>query len=110
MSVMSVIVGWCQNVLNDTDEVEVVDEISLSQQGYQFEHEEMKRMMERFKGFATVKFTDVKGYPLSPERIDRRSMGVMGGIDCIIHITAPTERGARQIASRVRNIIIQGDY
>lgn len=109
MSVMSVIVGWCQNVLNDTDEVEVVDEISLSQQGYQFEHEEMKRMMERFKGFATVKFTDVKGYPLSPERIDRR-YGPDGGIDCIIHITAPTERGARQIASRVRNIIIQGDY
>lgn len=94
MSVMSVIVGWCQNVLNDTDEVEVVDEISLSQQGYQFEHEEMKRMMERFKGFATVKFTDVKGYPLSPERIDRR-YGPDGGGLIVLFTLQPRQNVVR---------------
>lgn len=109
MSVMSVVVGWYHNLLKDTDAVEVVDEITLSQQGYAFEHEELKRLMDRLKGFATVKITDVYNAPLSPESIDQRR-GPDGGIDCVIHIIAPTERGARQIASRVRNILLRGDY
>ncbi len=105
MGASSVIVGC----LEDTGDVEIVDEITPSQRGYQFEHEEIKRLMFRIKGFATVTITDVYDAPLSLDSIDQRQ-GPDGGIDYVIHITASTERSARQVASRVRNILLRGDY
>ena len=80
-----------------------------SQRGYKFEHDELKRIMERLKGFETVELTDVYGTLLTPDSIDER-FGKDGGIDCVIHIIAPTERGAKNVATRLRNIIVNGDY
>ena len=77
--------------------------------GYVFEHNELKLMMKRLKGFETVEFTDVYGIKLTPESIDNR-FGADGGIDCVINIIAPTEKGAKNVLSRIRNIIINGDY
>lgn len=77
--------------------------------GYHFEHDELERLMNRLKGFETVEFTDVYGTPLTPESIKKR-FGKDGGIDCVIHIIAQTERGANNVATRIRNIIIKGDY
>jgi len=33
-----------------------------------------------------------------------------GGIDVIVRIVAPTERGARNIAGRFRNMIVSQNY
>jgi len=82
---------------------------TASQGGYKFEHGQLKRIMVRLKGFETVELTDVSGISLTPDSIDKR-FGKDGGIDCVIHIIAPTERGAKNVASRLRNIIINGDY
>jgi len=43
------------------------------------------------------------------ESIDKR-FGKDGGIDCVIHIITETERGAKNVATRIRNIIKNGDY
>lgn len=82
---------------------------ATSADGYYFEHEELKRLMRRLKRFETVEFTDVEGTPLTPDIIEKR-FSPDGGIDCIIHIIAPTERGANIVATRIRNILVNGDY
>lgn len=91
------------------DKEGVLEEESRSKQGYRFEHEELKRLMHRLRNYETVSFTDAFGAPIKPETIDQR-WGADGGIDCIIHIVARTERGACNVQGRIRNIIIKGDY
>lgn len=104
-------VGWVRNFFNfsKVEEFKLVETISPSRMGFYFEHEELKRLMERLKGFGAVEFTDVYGTPLTEESIDKR-FGKDGGIDCVIHIITETERGAKNVATRIRNIIVNGDY
>lgn len=86
-----------------------VETLTPSQMGYRFEHNELKRLMVRLKRFETVEFTDVQGVIMTPESIDKR-FGRDGGIDCVIHIITRTERGAANVATRIRNIMLTGDY
>ncbi|MBM0740372.1 hypothetical protein JOY44_01860 [Phormidium sp. CLA17] len=86
-----------------------VDRISPSKFGYKTEHDEIKRLMTRLSGFETVEFTDTNGNPMNITTVDQR-YGRDGGIDCVIRIVAPTERGASNVAGRIRNIIIKGNY
>jgi hypothetical protein len=102
--VIQLVVGWFQQTF-----FKPVEKITPSQKGYQFEHEELKRLMYRLRNFETVEFMDLAGSPLNPETIERR-FGRDGGIDCVIRIVAPTEAGARNVAGRIRNILINGDY
>jgi len=83
--------------------------LSPSQLGYQFEHDELKRLLRRFSGFASVEITDAYGYELTEEIIEQR-FGSDGGVDCVIHVSAMNERGLSWIITRVRNIIKNGDY
>lgn len=108
---IELVVGWVKDFINFDNVINFrkKDKITPSQMGYRFEHEELKRLMYRLRGFETVEFTDAYGSPLSPEAIEKR-FGKDGGIDCIIHIIAPTERGASNVATRIRNIMIHGDY
>ena len=106
------VVGWVKNFFELPGKVEQfkpVETLTDSKRGYKFEHDELKRIMKRLKGFETVELTDVYGTSLTPDSIDKR-FGKDGGIDCVIHIIAPTERGAKNVASRLRNIIVNGDY
>lgn len=80
-----------------------------SKRGYEFEHDEIKRLMRRLKNFQTVDFTDAEGNILTESIIDKR-YGKDGGIDCVIRIVAPTEHGAHIAAGKLRKIIIEGDY
>ncbi|MEC4806418.1 MAG: hypothetical protein SAJ12_11720 [Jaaginema sp. PMC 1079.18] len=107
---IQLVVGWVKDFLNFSDfhQKETI-KVSKSEAGYIFEHEELKRLMDRLKNFETVEFTDVSGTRLTPESIKER-FGPDGGIDCIIRIVAPTERGASNVATRIRNILIRGDY
>lgn len=111
---IDLVVGWIsKNVANllkfKPAETITPAKITPSQKGYKFEHDELKRLMKRLQNFETVEFTDVKGTPLTPDTIDRR-FGSDGGIDCVIRIVAPTEQGAKNVATRIRNILINGDY
>lgn len=109
---VQLVVGWVQDFFNNFSNVrefEPVETITPSQRGYYFEHDELKRLMERLQNFTTVEFTDAYGTPLTPESIDQR-FGRDGGIDCVINIVAPTEQGAKNVATRIRNILINGDY
>ena len=74
-----------------------------------FEHQELVNLMFRSKRFETVDFTDANERILTPEIVSKR-YGPDGGIDCVIRIVAPTETGAKNVAGRIRNIIIRGDY
>ncbi|MEH1943130.1 MAG: hypothetical protein V7L01_23315 [Nostoc sp.] len=102
--VIQFIVGWVkQNFFKQ------VEKITPSEEGYKFEHEELKRLIKRLRNFETVEFRDLSGSLLSTDTIDQR-FGRDGGIDCVIRIDAPTEAGARNVAGRIRNILINGDY
>ena len=105
------VVGWVRDFLNfsKVEEFKPVETVTPSLMGYRFEHNELKRLMARLKGFETVEFTDVYGTRLTAESIDKR-FGPDGGIDCVVHIVASTERGAKNVATRIRNIIVKGDY
>jgi len=112
---IDLVVGWINknvgNLLkfNQVETITPAKKITPSQRGYKFEHNELKRLMKRLQNFETVEFTDVNGTPLTPDTIDQR-FGSDGGIDCVIHIVAPTEQGAKNVATRIRNILINGDY
>jgi hypothetical protein len=86
-----------------------LETVTPSRRGYNFEHDELKRLMIRLEGFETVRFTDASGNEMTIESIDTR-FGKDGGIDCVIHIITQTERGAKNVATRIRNIIVAGDY
>lgn len=108
---IQLIVGWVQNLVNFSipTEFKPVEKLTPSQRGYKFEHDELKRLMLRLKRFETVEFTDVGGTPLTPQSLENR-YGKDGGIDCVIRIIAPSEKGAKNVATRIRNILINGDY
>lgn len=103
------IVGWVKGrIFQPVTKIEP-EKLSPSQLGYRFEHDELKRLMYRLRNFETVAFEDVSGTKLTPESIDKR-FGKDGGIDCVIRVVAPTSRGADNVAARIRNILIRGDY
>lgn len=109
--VIQLVVGWIKEFFNPqkVEDFKPVQTVTPSRMGYYFEHNELQRLMMRLERFDTVEFTDVYGTCLTPESINAR-FGKDGGIDCVIHIVAPTERGARNVAARIRNIIVRGDY
>jgi hypothetical protein len=110
MEAIQLVIGWFNKIRSFTAVDKVTpSELTPSKRGYRFEHEELKRLMKRLSNFETVKFTDAYGTALTPDTIDKR-FGRDGGIDCVIHVIAPTERGASNVAGRIRNIIINGDY
>ncbi|WP_017304438.1 hypothetical protein [Spirulina subsalsa] len=108
------VVGWFKNVsnvltFNPVEKIKPKNNITPSERGYTFEHDELKGLMKRLEGFESVEFTDVYGATLTPDTIDQR-FGPDGGIDCVIRIITPTEQGAKNVATRIRNILIKGDY
>lgn len=115
MVMIDLVIGWMKDLFNpkikEFTPVEKItaEKIAPSKKGYHFEHDELKRLMVRLKGFETVEFTDAYGAPLTAETIEKR-FGKDGGIDCVINIIAPTEQGAKNVATRIRNILIKGDY
>jgi hypothetical protein len=124
-SLIQLVVGWVRDLFNSSSvelvetstpnknvyyaDFQPVETVTPSQMGYRFEHNELKRLMERLKRFETVDFTDVEGVIMTSESIDKR-FGRDGGIDCVIHIVTRTERGAANVATRIRNIMVTGDY
>ena len=110
MTAPTLVVGYEQlDIFSGEPKFTPVEQLTPSEKGYRFEQCNLLALMYRLKGFASVEFTDAYGTRLTPKSI-RTRYGPDGGIDCVIHIVTPTELGARQVAGRIRNIILSGDY
>ncbi len=69
MGAIQLVTGWIQRVFGSKiADFTPVDKVTPSQMGYYFEHEELKRLMYRLRGFAVVEFTDLKNNPITPIR------------------------------------------
>jgi hypothetical protein len=76
--------------------------------GIRFHRDEFTRLFEAAESWPTVEFITSRGLPI--ESVDDLPRGADGGIDVIVRIVAPTERGARNIAGRLRNMLVQQAY
>jgi hypothetical protein len=123
---LQVVIGWIQHRLGflpvDTITIDGADALDIgpaglaqeltgaaaSQIGIRFQLDEFRRLFNRIGHWETVEFFTARGRPIEgPDDFDK---GADGGLDGIIRITAPTERGARIIAGRISKIIVKQDY
>ena len=104
-----ILVGWISgNIFRVESRIDVLEEVSTtelspSEMGFKFQADELSWLMDNLKGFETVEFLDPRGGGV----LDPNHKGADGGIDCIIRITATTERAAHQVAGKIRQRIIR---
>ena len=108
---LHIVVGWVRNLFRSSD-VEVVDEIYVpvtrSQLGYRFQRDHFEQLFNGISDWPSIEFLDAYGDPITS--LEDISEGPDGGIDAIIRITTSTERGARNVAARIRNKIVNRNY
>ena len=73
------------------------------ERGLQFHREEFSRLFEAVEGWPTVEFITSHGLPIAS--VDDLPRSADGGIDVVVRIVTPTERGARIVAGRIRSMI-----
>lgn len=78
---------------------------SRSEEGYDFQFDQVQRIFKRFKGFTTVRFEDLAG---RPPILDKK--GPDGGLDLIIKIEAKTPAAEKKIHTIVKDILLNNDY
>jgi hypothetical protein len=78
------------------------------ERGIRFHQEEFARLFEAVERWPSVEFLTAGGLPVGA--VDELPKSADGGIDVIVRIVAPTERGARNIAGRLRNMIVSQSY
>lgn len=90
--------------------MEVVEDISVtrSQLGYRFQKYHFEQIFTGISDWPSIEFLDAYGDPITS--IDDISEGPDGGIDAIIRITTRTDRGARNVATRIRKTIVSRNY
>lgn len=76
--------------------------------GIRFHRDEFSRLFEAVEGWPTVEFITAGGLPI--ETVDDLPRSADGGIDVIVRIVTPTERGARIVAGRIRNMLVNQQY
>jgi hypothetical protein len=76
--------------------------------GIRFHRHEFSRLFEAVEGWPTVEFITSHGLPV--ESVDDLPRSADGGIDIVVRIVTPTERGARIVAGRIRNMIVNQQY
>ncbi len=81
---------------------------SAREVGLRFHREEFSRLFEAIDGWPTVEFITSHGLPVTSVEDLPRSAD--GGIDVVVRIVTPTERGARVVAGRIRNKIVNQQY
>ena len=73
------------------------------------EIEVIERLIDRFEGFAGVEIEDGDGNPLSIGELPDPN-APDGGMDCVIVIYPDSYKNPQKMVTRVKNIIIDGDY
>ena len=81
---------------------------SPRERGIRFHRDEFSRLFEAVDGWPTVEFITAQGLPV--ESIDDLPRSADGGIDIVVRIVTPTEHGARIVAGRIRNMIVNQRY
>lgn len=78
---------------------------SRSEEGYDFQFDQVNRISNRLKNFTTVRLEDLDGRPII---LDKK--GPDGGLDLIIKIEAKTPTAEKMIHTIVKNILLNNDY
>jgi hypothetical protein len=76
--------------------------------GIRFHRQEFSRLFEAVEGWPTVEFITSHGLPIAS--VDDLPRSADGGIDVVVRIVTPTEHGARIVAGRIRNMIVNQQY
>ena len=108
---LHIVVGWVKDLFASSD-VTVVDDISVpltaTQQGYRFQRVHFEKIFSRISDWPSIEFLDAYGDPITS--LEDVTEGPDGGIDAVIRITTRTERGAKNVAARIRNKIVSRNY
>ena len=99
--IIDIAVGLWNDFWDDSEEVAWLEA----------ELEVVERLVDRFSGFAGVWLEDGDGNEIDVDDLAHPN-APDGGMDCIIIVDAGvyTEIGFQQMCTRVKNIIIDGDY
>ena len=81
---------------------------SPRERGIRFHRDEFSRLFEALDGWPTVEFITAQGLPV--ESLEDLPRSADGGIDVVVRIVTPTEHGARIVAGRIRNMIVNQRY
>ena len=87
---------------------EVAAAPSPRERGIRFHRDEFSRLFDAVDGWPTVEFITTQGLPV--ESVDDLPRSADGGIDVVVRIITPTEHGARIVAGRIRNMIVNQRY
>jgi hypothetical protein len=108
---LHIVVGWVKDLLRSSD-IQVVDAVDVpvtkSQLGFRFQRHYFEQLFNGIGDWPSIEFLDAYGDPITS--LSDLSEGPDGGIDAVIRITTRTERGAKNVATRIRNKIIRGRY
>ena len=116
---LSFIVDWIGRSWGtvETVEVEAHDTFSdvaesagltRSEMGIRFQRDEFGRLLEAIGHWKSIEI--MTAYGSIVETVDDVPAGADGGIDAVIRITTVSERGARNVASRIRKMVTQQTY
>ena len=86
----------------------LADAPSPRERGIRFHRDEFSRLFEAVDGWPTVEFITSRGLPV--ESLEDLPRSADGGIDIVVRIITPTEHGARIVAGRIRNMIVNQRY
>jgi len=80
-------------------------EKSTPAKGYEFQFALARKILERLRRFSSVTTKDGNGNVLSLDNFAKR--GRDGGIDLVIEIETQTDRACKQIAGKVKKILLE---
>lgn len=78
------------------------------QLGIRFQRREFRKLLNAVGHWQSIEFLTANGARI--ETMDDVPRGADGGIDVVIRIVTDTERGARAIGTRIRNMIVRQSY
>lgn len=91
---------------HNNHEIFVVDDnVSLSEKGYQFQFDLVRKIIERFSGYSTVTLFDMSGTVITQNNFEKR--GRDGGLDLLIRIETKTVLASKQIAGKVWKALLE---
>ena len=82
--------------------------LTRSQMGIRFQKDEFGRLFQAIGHWESIEI--MTAYGSIVESVEDIPPGADGGIDAVIRITTATERGAKNVASRIRKMITQQSY
>ena len=89
-------------------DVAVRSGLTRSEMGIRFQKDEFGRLFRAIGHWESIEI--MTAYGSIVESVEDVPAGADGGIDAVIRITTATERGASNVAARIRKMITQQSY